>query len=93
MEQLPAALCPKTAEHNFSQSCKEIQGGTKASYCSLWGPNWVLKPHYYYDGDAAHEQLLRKASLSLESFKTSLSKATADPVLAITLLQLEGQAG
>lgn len=44
-EQLPAALWragPKAAEHNFSQSCQKIQGGTKAAYCSLWGPNWEI---------------------------------------------------
>lgn len=54
--------------------------------------NWVLKSRFYHEGDAAPKQLLRKASLSLESFKIWLNKAPADPVLATTLLHLEGQA-
>ena len=49
------------------------------------------KNPFLQEGDAALEQLLGEASLSPEVFKTWLNKATADLVLAITLLQMEGQ--
>lgn len=45
-EQLPAApwrTGPKTAQDNFSQSCQKIEGGTKGTHCSLWGPKWDTK--------------------------------------------------